>query len=78
MLSYMCSQTITTTANYYLLPWERKEIVRGILGEKPPFSASGWGCCVSWVGLYCSATGAAEDPFGKPLFAKCFANTSFM
>lgn len=78
MLSCICSHTIKTTANYYLLLWERREIVPGILGEKPHFSASGWGCCVSWVGLYCSAAGAAEDPFRKPLLAKCSANTSFI
>lgn len=32
-LSYICSQTRTTIANYCLLPWERMEIVQGILGE---------------------------------------------
>lgn len=84
MLSYICSQTIATATNYYLLPWERREIVQGILGGKKKiiivfcFSASIWDCCVSWVGVYCSAAGAVEGPFGKPLLAKCSANTSFL
>lgn len=52
-LSYICSQTRTAIANYCLLPWERMEIVQGILGENLFFSASCGGCCVSRVGLYC-------------------------
>lgn len=76
-LSYICSQTRTTIANYCLLPWERMKIVQGILGENLFFFFLFFSCKLWW--LLCSLGGTVlQDPFGKPLLAKCSVNTSFI